>query len=209
MRPIDFQLGAADTMTIRRVIKPARVTNKGKAVFRMETSLGPVLKENGWEFVSQNQKDRSCSYFRSPNNIVAETFIIHASIPTDEAILRLVVEFKKVVSLPLGPGEGFQYEARLAPYTRACFYPHGDFYYYHWDDPEDAPKGTKWQWNMPPALSVGIPHLWTTYLFWPFGFCTPPVWQQHDTYSGLMPDLDYRGWPIIAKQDGGDAKMAY
>ena len=44
MRKFEFTLTDAETMTIRRVLKPPRVPNKGKSVYRMETSLWPVLK---------------------------------------------------------------------------------------------------------------------------------------------------------------------
>jgi hypothetical protein len=74
MKRFDFPLVPADTMTIRRVLKPPRVPNKGRAVYRMETSLVPVLEENGWEFVSQNKKDHYCCYFRSPGGVISETF---------------------------------------------------------------------------------------------------------------------------------------
>jgi hypothetical protein len=200
VKRFDFPLGPADTMTIRRVLNPPRVPNKGRAVYRMETALGPVLEENGWEFVSQKQKDRFCCYFRSPGGVISEKFNIHASIPTDEAILRLAEEFKRVASLPLGPGDGFHYEARIGPYSTAIFFPHGNGRYYYWEDPATVPKGTEWQWDMPPCMGVDISGVWWMYLFWPFGLDKAPEWQRHQYFSGLIHNLDYCGMPIV-KQD--------
>jgi hypothetical protein len=44
--------------------------------------------------------------------------------------------------------------------------------------------------------SATTPCTWCMYIFWPYGLDKPPVWQQHETYSGLTPNLDYRGMPI-------------
>lgn len=116
MRGFELVMNPAETMTIRRVLKPPRVPNKGPGVYRLDAVLRPVLEENGWEFVNQSRKDRRVCYYRSPGGVIAETFNIHASIPTDDAILRLVAEFKRVASLPLGAGEGFDYHAWSGPY---------------------------------------------------------------------------------------------
>ena len=196
MRGFELVMNPAETMTIRRVLKPPRVPNKGPGVYRLDAVLRPVLEENGWEFVNQSRKDRRVCYYRSPGGVIAETFNIHASIPTDDAILRLVAEFKRVASLPLGAGEGFDYHAWSGPYISARFYPCGNFYYYTWESPDAAPKDTGWKWDMPPSMDISIYGVWSVYLFWPYGLDKPPEWQRHQYFSGLVPDLDYRGWPI-------------
>jgi hypothetical protein len=179
MSYIDFAFDPGETMTIRRVIKPPRVPNKGKGVYRMDTMLRPVLEENGWEFINQSQKDGFRSYYRSPGGVIAETFNLHASIPTDDAVMRLVEEFKRVAGGPAWPGYVSDYHAWIEPYIGADFYPHGNVYYYTWEDPDAAPKDTEWKWDMPPSLSVGVTSIWHVYLFWPYGLDKSPEWQRH------------------------------
>jgi hypothetical protein len=178
----DFALDPSETLTIRRILTPDRVPNKGKAVYRFYALLLPFLEENGWEFIGQNQRDRAKIYLRSPGGQIAESFIIHISIPNDDAILRAVAALMKFAQ-----GNKHILDGRLGHYS-ASF----DFgrHYYAIQSPYRPDMRPI---ENPPTLYVGNPGLWSVRLDWHDGFDNPPTWDRTEYFSALVPGLTSHG----------------
>jgi len=120
LKDFHHPLDPSETMTIRRIVTPPRVPNKGNAVYCFHPMHGPFLEANGWAFVARNKRDRLKAYFRSPVG-AAESFILHIAIPTDEPLLRLAAEMIRFVTRPPGPGDTSFCRGALGPYL-ASFY---------------------------------------------------------------------------------------
>jgi hypothetical protein len=190
MRQFHHPLDPAETLRIRRVLTPPRVPNKGKAVYGFHPSLRPFLEENGWELVGYHTRDRLKAYFRSPGGVVANSFVIHASIPNDEAIYRLtdaMIRFAR----PAGPEDTVCFDGKLGHFY-ATFYGRGRRVLADgtWDYPgaEEARRRDR-----VPSLHVGLSEIWGTDLYWLDGYDDPPTWDRAEYFSAIVPGVSPRG----------------
>lgn len=188
--PFDFALDPSETLTIRRILTPERVPNKGKAVYRFDAWLLRFLEENGWEFVGQKQRDRLKIYLRSPGGQVAESFIIHISIPNDDAILRLAAAMIQHARRAPGPTDEASFGGRIGRYDAR--FDMG--WFYDLLHAPYAPSGWEsFRASEPPTLYVGNVGLWSVRLYWHDGFDNPPTWDRTEYFSALVPGLSSHG----------------
>ena len=184
MRELEFPLDRSDTLTIGRVITPPRIPNKGKGVYRFDSWLGPVLKENGWQLVGYHKRKRCSAYFRSPAGINAETFVIHAAIPDDAAILRLAAAMIRFATRPPGPRDPIEFDGWLGNF-HATFYTRGRRFWgegFTWDFPGAEEALLR---DRVPTLEIGLFSIWDTRLFWLDGYENPPRWDRSKYFSAL------------------------
>jgi hypothetical protein len=180
----DVPLDPSETLTIRRVLTPDRIPNKGKAAYRFDAWLWPFLQENGWGIIGQNRRNQAIAYFRSPGEEVAESFVIHAGIPDDHPILRLAKAAMEWCARER-PFLQHLYEGSIGPY-RANYFPDGERSIRGDGHGEESVRRDR-----SPSLYIGKVGIWSTRVYWPDGLDQPPTWDRSEYFSAIAPGVPY------------------
>ena len=188
MYEFDFPLDPAETMTVRRVVTPKRVPNKGRGVYRFDLFPLAILRRNGWEYLGDKKGTSGTErYYRSPDGVEADRFNLDIQVPTDAPILRLAAKFTAWCA---GEGHFLRncYDGHLGHWL-VSFHPIGRR---GWIVPLEEWEQGVTTYERCPTFSVHAGSTWSTHIYWPEGVEKPLVWDRSDYYSGIVPGVGRR-----------------